>query len=181
MHVGQDFPKQSVLVVFWQDFASLKSLMKNFPRSLLKALPTQHGAAEVLTPEPCRMWAQSGQKFPLEAVHPLWYYYLHILVSNPMALRGLSLVWPHSFQRPSHCGKGCDLCSYISYVKQPKTMAIDPCALAMPVWFLKEGFHKGALPQPWPSAGLAGVFSHSEHKEFSCLNSCSVMSSLFGC
>lgn len=55
MHVGQDFPKQSVLVVFWQDFASPKFLMKNVPRSLLKALPTQRGAAEVLTPEPCKV------------------------------------------------------------------------------------------------------------------------------
>ena len=53
-------------------------------------------------------------------------------------------------------------------------MAIDPCALAMPVWFLKEGFHRGALPEPWPFAGLAGTFSHSEHMEYSCLNSCGV-------
>lgn len=78
-------------------------------------------------------------------------------------------MWPHSFQRPSHCKSWDSSPTWNS----PK-MATDLCALAMPVWFLKEGFHKGALSQPWPFAGLAGTFSHSEHMEFSFLNSCSV-------
>lgn len=139
MHVGQDFPKQSVLVVFWQDFASPKSLMKNVPRSLLKALPTQCGAAEVLTPEPCRVWAQSGQEFPLEAVHPLQYHYLHILVSNAQALRGLSLIWPHSFQRPSHCGKGV-----IHAVTSPMWNSPKTWPLIRVHWHCPSGFWRKA-------------------------------------
>lgn len=70
-------------------------------------------------------------------------------------------------------GKGV-VCAVASPTWNSPKMAIDSCALAMLVWFLKEGLHKGDLPQPWPFAGLAGIFSHSEHMEYSSLNSCSL-------
>lgn len=106
-------------------------------------------------PRALQVWAQSSQGFPPEAIHRLQCCYLHIFISNAQALRGLSFTWPHSFQRPVKPGKGL-----ICAVTSPTWNSPPKCPLihAMPIWFLKEGFHKGALPQPWPFAGLAGTF-----------------------
>lgn len=157
-------------------FCLTEVLDGTLPRALLKALPTQSGAAELLTPEPCRVSAQSRQEFPLEALHRLQCYYLHILVSVAQAVRGLSLMWPHSFQRSSHCEawEGCDLCGYISSMKQPKKWPLIRVNWQCLSSFWRKGVHTGALLQPWPFAGLAGTSSHSEHMGYSCLNSCSV-------
>lgn len=167
MHVGQDFPNQSVLVVFWQDFASLKSLMKISPDPCRKPCP-HSGAAEVLTPEPCRVWAQSSQELPLEVVHRLQCFCLHVLFSHAQALRGLSVMWPPQFPKIISLWRlGSVWFMWLHLLHETaQKMAIDLCALAMPVWFLKEGFQGELCLSPGHLLGWPVPFPFRAHGVF---------------